>query len=42
VAGTLIEKEAVGWKPPQNPTTEVARSIAEEIHEKVDRHGSAR
>ena len=30
---------AAGWKPPQNPTAEVARSTAEEIHAKVDRHG---
>jgi hypothetical protein len=39
VVGTLIEKEVIGWKPPQSLIAEVARSIAEEIHEKVDRHG---
>ena len=34
---------AAGWKPPHNPTAEVARSTAEEIPAKVagkvDRHG---
>jgi len=30
---------AAGWKPPQNPTAEVARSTAEEILVKVDQHG---
>jgi len=43
MVGTLIEKEAAGWKPPQNLTAEVARSTAEEIlgkvAGKVDRHG---
>jgi hypothetical protein len=39
MVGTLIEKEAAGWKPPQNLTAEVARSTAEEIPAKVDRHG---
>jgi hypothetical protein len=31
MVGTLIEKEAVGWKPPQGLTVEVAWSTAEEI-----------
>jgi hypothetical protein len=43
MVGTLIEKVAAGWKPPQNLTAEVARSTAEEIpvkeDGKVDRHG---
>jgi hypothetical protein len=39
MVGTLIEKDGAGWKHPQNPTAEVARSIAEEILRKVDRHG---
>jgi hypothetical protein len=30
---------AAGWKPPQDPTTEVARKIAEEILVKVEQHG---
>jgi hypothetical protein len=30
---------AAGWKPPHNLTAEVARSTAEEIPGKVDRHG---
>ena len=26
-SGMLIEKEVLGWKPPQQPTAEVARTL---------------
>ena len=39
MVGTLIEKDGRWLEASANPTIEVARSTAEEIQGKVDRHG---